>query len=594
MMLFLFRPLSSLIQIFSLLLLGMAGAIGATKPNVVILLADDSGWGDYSCSGNQQVRTPQIDSLKKDGASLDRFYVCSVCAPTRAEMLTGRYHPRGGVRGVSTGQERLNLDEKTLADVFKSAGYATGAFGKWHNGSQWPYHPMARGFEEYYGFTSGHWGEYFDPPLDHNGKLVRGQGFIADDLTSKALEFIDRNKDKPFFCYIPFNTPHSPWAVPDEYWQRTKDRAIAQRGAEGEKEDLAITRCALAMMENLDANVGRVLKHLDELKLSENTIVIYFSDNGPNSARWNGGMKGRKGTTDEGGVRSVCFLRWPGKIRQGHVVKEITAAIDLLPTLSSLTGVARMATKPIDGLDLSPLLTAHSTDWPDRMIFSNQNGKVSVRTQQFRLDDKGALFDMIADPSQRENLAATKPDVASKLTAAVAAWKNDVGLAAGKKEDDRPYPVGYVEFPFTMLPARDGIPVGGIQRSANAPNCSYFVKWKSLEDKMTWDIDVHTTGDYEVSIPYTCALADAGSTVELSFNGRTVSGTVSPGWNPPLYTNQDTIPRPAAESRMKEFHPLNLGTIHLEKGRGTLMLRALKIPGQSVMDVRAVYLTLKK
>ena len=308
MMLFLFRPLSSLIQIFSLLLLGMAGAIGATKPNVVILLADDSGWGDYSCSGNQQVRTPQIDSLKKDGASLDRFYVCSVCAPTRAEMLTGRYHPRGGVRGVSTGQERLNLDEKTLADVFKSAGYATGAFGKWHNGSQWPYHPMARGFEEYYGFTSGHWGEYFDPPLDHNGKLVRGQGFIADDLTSKALEFIDRNKDKPFFCYIPFNTPHSPWAVPDEYWQRTKDRAIAQRGAEGEKEDLAITRCALAMMENLDANVGRVLKHLDELKLSENTIVIYFSDNGPNSARWNGGMKGRKGTTDEGGVRSVCFL----------------------------------------------------------------------------------------------------------------------------------------------------------------------------------------------------------------------------------------------------------------------------------------------
>lgn len=594
MMLFLFRPLSSLIQIFSLLLLGMTGAIGADKPNVVILLADDSGWGDYSCSGNQQVRTPQIDSLKRDGASLDRFFVCSVCAPTRAEMLTGRYHPRGGVRGVSTGQERLNLDEKTLADVFKSAGYATGAFGKWHNGSQWPYHPMARGFDEYYGFTSGHWGEYFDPPLDHNGKLVRGQGFIADDLTSKAVEFIERNKAKPFFCYIPFNTPHSPWAVPDEYWQRTKDRAIAQRGVDGEKEDLAVTRCALAMMENLDANVGRVLKRLDELKLSENTIVIYFSDNGPNSSRWNGEMKGRKGTTDEGGVRSVCFLRWPGKIQKGVVVKEITGAIDLLPTLSALTGVPCLGTKPLDGRDISPLLKSEGKDWPERMIFSNQNGKVSVRTQQFRLDDKGGLFDMIADPSQKTNLAKAQPEVASRLSAAVATWKKDVGLEPSKKDDDRPYPVGYTEFPQTILPARDGIPLGGVKRSANAPNCSYFVNWKSLEDKMTWDIEVNTTGEYEVTIPYTCPLADAGSRIELSFNDASVSGAVSPGWDPPLYTNQDTIPRPPAESRMKEFRPLNLGLIHLVKGRGTLTLRAIKIPAQSVMDVRAVYLTLKK
>src|SRR3989441_13006163 len=195
-------------------------AATASRPNVLIFLADDQGWGDLSVSGNTNLHTPNIDALARAGASLGRFYVCPVCAPTRAEFLTGRYHPRGGVSGVSTGQERLNTDEKTIAEAFKGAGYATGAFGKWHNGSQWPYHPNARGFDEYYGFTSGHWGQYFDPELDHNGKLVRGKGYITDDLTDHAIEFITQHKDRPFFCYLPFNTPHSPMQVPDRYFEK--------------------------------------------------------------------------------------------------------------------------------------------------------------------------------------------------------------------------------------------------------------------------------------------------------------------------------------------------------------------------------------
>ena len=152
----------------------------------------------------------------------EHFYVCAVCAPTRAEFLTGRYHARGGVRGVTSGAERLNLDEKTIADTFKAAGYATGAFGKWHNGSQFPYHPNARGFDEYYGFTSGHWGSYFDPELDHNGKLVRGKGYVTDDLTNHALDFIEANKGKPFLCYLPLNTPHSPMQVPDQFYREVR------------------------------------------------------------------------------------------------------------------------------------------------------------------------------------------------------------------------------------------------------------------------------------------------------------------------------------------------------------------------------------
>lgn len=584
-------------------------AVGS-RPNVIVFLADDQGWGDLSINGNTNLATPNIDLIGRGGVVFDRFFVCSVCAPTRAEFLTGRYHSRTGVSGVSTGRERMNPDERTVAQLFKSAGYKTGAFGKWHNGSQWPYHPNARGFDEYYGFTSGHWGEYFDPPLEHNGRPVRGKGYIADDLTTHAIAFIEQNRANPFFCYVPYNTPHSPWAVPEEYWRRFKDKPLALRGTEAEAIDE--TRCVLAMMENLDWNVGRVLRKLEELKLSENTIVIYFSDNGPNGARWNGGMKGRKGTTDEGGLRSPFMLRWPAKLKPGATVKEIAGAIDILPTLASLAGVPVSGTRPLDGKDLAPLLLGGAKEWPDRTIFAHHNGNVSARSQRYRLDQTGGLFDMVEDPGQKKNIAAEKAEVAQRMSAAVAAWRKDVfGTreelpvekavnAKGKARnrvlpaDNRPYPVGFAEFPMTPLPARDGVAHGGVQRSSSAPNSSYFVNWKAKDDRITWDVEVNTTGDYEAVIYYTCPEADAGSTIELSLNGAKLAGKVTPGWNPPLYTNQDTLPRPQGESKMKEFRPLALGTIRLEKGRGPLTLRALEIPGASVVDVRAVILTLKK
>ena len=560
------------------------------KPNIVIILADDQGWGDLGINGNTNLRTPNIDSLARAGAMLDRFYVCAVCAPTRAEFLTGRYHSRGGVRGVSTGQERLNTDERTIADTFKAAGYATGAFGKWHNGSQWPYHPNARGFDEYYGFTSGHWGEYFDAPLEHNGKPVRGHGYIADDFTDHALAFIEQNRSRPFFCYLPFNTPHSPFCVPDEYWDRFKDHPLALRGGEGEKENVPVTRAVLAMTENLDWNVGRVLRRLEELKLADNTIVVYFSDNGPNSRRWNGGMKGIKGSVDEGGVRAPFFIRWPGKIKPGTTVREIAGAIDLLPTLSSLAGIPRVGTKTLDGKDISPLLFGAKPEWPERMIYSHQNGLVSVRSQQYRLDDGGALFGMVADPEQATNLALQQPEVVAKLARAVSAWRAEV-LATTK--DNRPYPVGFAEFPTTPLPARDGVPHGKIQRSGSAPNCSYFVNWTSTEDSMTWDVEVNTTGNYEVTIDYSCPQADVGSMIELSFQSSKLRGEVTPAWNPPLLDKQDRVPR-KSESYMREFRPLNLGVMRLEKGRGLLTLRAVEILGQQVMAVRQLNLTLKE
>jgi hypothetical protein len=225
------------------------------------------------------------------------------------------------------------------------------------------------------------------------------------------------------------------------------------------------------------------------------------------------------------------------------------------------------------------------------MIFTHHNGRVSVRTQQYRLDDRGALFDLPADPGQTTNIAPQQPETAARLTAAVASWREEV--LAGRGPDQRPYPVGYAEFPRAWLPARDGIAHGNAKRSAGAPNCSYFVNWSSPEDRITWDVDVHTTGSYEVELLYTCAAGDEGSTIELSFQNARLAGKVSPAWDPPLIKDQDTITRPAGESIMKDFRPLKLGSVRLEKGRGLLTLRAPQIPGQRVMDLRAVTLTLQ-
>ncbi len=576
-----------------LLLFLLPPAAAADRPNVVVILTDDQGWGDLSRNGNANLRTPHTDSLAKDGASVERFFVQPVCSPTRAEFLTGRWHPRGGVRGVSTGAERLNLDEKTVADAFRAAGYATGCFGKWHNGSQYPYHPAGRGFAEYYGFTSGHWGDYFAPPLDHNGKATTGTGFLADDLTDRAIAFLTANAaaGKPSFCYLALNTPHSPMQVPDQYWQRFEKAELKLRGEK--TEDLGHTRAALAMCENLDDNIGRLLAALKEKQLDRNTVVVYFHDNGPNGPRWNGGMKGRKGSTDEGGVRSPLFVRWPGQIKPGTVVTPVAAAVDLYPTLVELAGVKRAGDKPFDGVSLVPWLRGEDKPAPDRVLVQHWNGKTSGRSQGFRLDAAGQLFDMTADPNQTKNVSADHPAEVKRLTEAVAAWKTDV-LGGLPKADDRPFPVGYAEFARTVLPARDGVPHGGVKRSANAPNCSFFTHWTKPDDSMTWGIEVATAGKYEAIIHYTCPKADVGAAVELAVGGAKWAGTVSEAHDPPLRGQEhDRVPR-QGESYVKEFRPLSLGVVEVPAGKGTLTLKAGKIPGGQAADVRAVELVLKR
>jgi len=559
----------------------------ADRPNVLVMLADDAGYGDFSFVDNTNLATPVIDSLARDGAVLRQFIVQPFCSPTRAEFLTGRCHPRTGVRGVTSGQERMAADERTIAEVFRDAGYATGCFGKWHNGTQWPWHPRARGFDTFRGFTEGHWGDYVDPPLEEDGRFIRGSGYIADDLTTRAIAFMASSHaaGRPFFCYVPFNTPHSPMSVPDADWTRPRD--ITLHATDPARENPEFTRAALAMVENLDRNAGRLLAEVDRLGLAADTIVVFFSDNGPNGQRWNAGLRGIKGSTDDGGVRSVCCLRYPRRVRPGTTVAQVTGAIDLLPTLAGLAGVLISPRKPLDGIDLAPVLCGSGTVADDRALVSRNGNKLSARTTRHRLDAEGRLYDMQADPGQTRDIASERPAEAARLTETIAAYRRDI-VATSPPTATEPFAVGHPGSPLTELPARDGQPRGGVQRNNKHANCTFFTAWTKPEDAIEWRVDVRQAGRYEVDLWYTCPPADAGSTVTLSCGGAMVAGTITPGWDPPLNSGDDRVPR--GEGYDKEFRPLRLGVIDLPAGPATLRLAATKIPARSVADVRRLVL----
>lgn len=569
-----------------------AVAANESRPNVIVILTDDQGWGDLSLNGNLNLSTPNIDQLAAEGARFDRFYVCPVCSPTRAEFLTGRYHPRGGVYSTSAGGERLDLDEVTIGDTFKAAGYRTAAFGKWHNGMQYPYHPNSRGFDEYYGFCSGHWGHYWSPMLDHNGQIVKGNGFLIDDLTDHAIDFISQDSSKPFFVYLPYNTPHSPMQVPERWWNKFKDFELKLHNRDPKKENLGHIRAALAMCENIDFNVGRLMKALKRSGRDENTIIVYFCDNGPNGVRWNGDMKGRKGSTDEGGVRSPCLVRWPRSIKAGRKVTINGAAIDLHPTLAAMAGIKPVNRKPFDGKNIAEsLLSSQGHDSADdRVIISHWRNRVSAKMGSFRLDQKGALFDLNSDPGQRTDVGRKYPKVVRSMTAAVKEFREQV--LPGYDNDTRPFVLAHPGHPNTQIPARDGKEHGGIKRSNRFPNSSFFTNWTSTEDSITWDAEVLTSGSYTVEIYYSCPNGDQGSEIELTFNDSRLVGTIDRAHPSELVGGaEDRVPR--AESYEQNWTKMKLGEIDLKAGPGTLKLRATKIPGRSVMDFRLMMLRRK-
>ena len=558
----------------------------ADRPNILVVLSDDQGWGDLSLHGNTNLWTPNVDSLAREGAQFENFYVSPVCSPTRAEFLSGRYHVRGGVYGTSAGSERLGLEEPVFVEALKEAGYATGGFGKWHNGAQFPYHPNARGFEEFYGFCSGHWGQYFDAWMDHNGEMVPGKGYIVDDITDKAIGFIEESggTERPFFCYVAYNTPHSPMQVPDRWWEKFRDLELGMRHQDPSKEDVQHTRAALAMCENIDWNVGRLLEAVRSVDAEEDTIVLYFVDNGPNGWRWNGGMKGRKGSTDEGGIRSPLLVRWPGHIPSNRTVDTVAGSIDLAPTLLDLAEVSWSPPKRFDGVSLKgPLF--NTGDIAPRWLISHWNGRVTARSQRFRLDHQGHLFDIPVDRGQKVDVASQHPQVHREATAVVTQWREEVLSELERKTD--PFTLGHPSARWTQLPARDAVATPGIERSNRFPNSSYFRKWTSTEDRIAWNVTVPRGGRFRVWSLYAANEAAVGARLRLTFGVQSLAIAVDdPHPSPEIGADQDRVRR--VEGYEKNWTVEDWGELELDAGSGELVLGADSLPGGESAEIRGL------
>ncbi|GGG48258.1 N-acetylgalactosamine-6-sulfatase [Croceivirga lutea] len=554
--------------------------IETVPPNVIIILTDDQGWGDLSSTGNSNIATPNIDGIAANGLKFNNFFVQPVCSPTRAELLTGIYHTRLGVYSTSEGGERMKLGVETIADVFQNSGYATAAYGKWHNGMQPPYHPNNRGFQDFYGFCSGHWGNYFSPTLEHNGELVKGNGFLADDLVTRAIDFIKANKETPFFLYLPLNTPHSPMQVPDSFYKKFANTSLKLKTSEDEDE--LFTKAALAMVENIDYNVGRLLDQLKKENKLENTIVVFLSDNGPNSVRYNGGLRGIKGSTDEGGVKTVCYMQWPNSISKKKTVNTIASGIDILPTLATLANIP-YNTKALDGRDLSKSILK-TEEIENRVLFNYWNGGTSVRTQDFRLDHENRLYNMHTDIEQQNDISDSHQQLKDSLINLKEAWFTLANLKEAKQQKVH-FTLGFPEAKYTQLPARDANATGQIKRSNKWPNDSFYTNWVSEKDSIFWPVKVLEDGKFKVVLYYTCKAANIGTTLKLIAENNELENAVTESFDPPLVgMEQDKHPR--KESYVKDFKALPMGQLNLEKGEYNLTLKSPKIVGKQGIDFR--------
>lgn len=563
-------------------------------PNVILILTDDQGYGDLSIHGNPYFQTPHLDTFAQRGVRLDRFFVMPLCAPTRASLLTGKYNQRTGARWVSSGLENMRGQEFTLAEMFKGEGYATACFGKWHNGRHYPFYPTQQGFDEFIGFCAGHWNNYFNTTLEHNGEAYPTEGYINDVLTNEALNFMEKNKAQPFFCYLPFNTPHSPFQVPDQYFDKHYQN-LSHVTNEKERNKLA---CVYGMCENIDDNVGKILNKLNELSIRENTIVIFLSDNGPNGQRYNDYMRGIKGSAHEGGVRVPCFIQWPGHLPEGLKVETIAAHFDWLPTLANLCQIQIPDTLSLDGQDISPLLLGDADNWPERIIYVQQSGQSltpyrgGLRTPQYRLvvgKDQTSLFDMLADPEQKNDLSKTNPELLDSLQAQYQTWYQNM---QAQVQDETIIPLGFPNQKVVELPAHESKFQGEIQfKEGHGWAHDWVVNWTKPNDQITWEVMVKEENTFQVEMIYTVPETDLGSEIQFRGGGASTQQILNKAFDPPLIPSPDRISR--QEVYEKTWANLSLGEITLPPGQHTLSLSASNIPGAQVAELKAIRLIKK-
>ncbi len=496
----------------------------AERPNVVLVMTDDQGIGDFGATGNPVFETPRIDAMAGRSSSMTTFYVSPVCSPTRACLMTGRYNYRTRVIDTWLGRSMMEPNEVTIAEALSEAGYATGIFGKWHLGDCYPMRAIDQGFDEALIHRGGGLAQpseprenrrrYTDAILFHNGQQVQSEGFCTDVYFDAALDFIDQANDdgKNFFVYIPTNAPHSPYHdVPEDLRQHYMEKAdqlaelIVDTPNNLQREIDTLARIA-AMITNVDQNMGKLFDRLDAMDLTENTLVIFLVDNGPNTSRYVGNLRGKKNNVHDGGVRSPLWLQWPARLAAGQSHAELAAHIDLMPTILEACGVEAPGGVDFDGRSLMPILTGQSVDWSDRqVVLQTHRGDQPVRYHHFMIRDprwkllhasgfgtedfsgapKFELYDLLNDPGESKNLVDEQPEVFARLKASYDAWFDDVSSTRPDNYAPPRIQIGTPHEDVTVLTRQD---------------------WRdgTWEAEATgfWELSVPSGGEFEVRIEF--------------------------------------------------------------------------------------------
>ena len=499
-----------------------AAASPARRPNVVLVMTDDQGYGDLGCHGNEIIRTPNLDRLYAASVRLTDFHVSPLCTPTRAGLLTGQNPVRLGAWGTTWGRSLPSADAVTMADVFAASGYQTGCFGKWHLGDNHPFRPQDRGFREVLihggggvGQTPDYWGnDYFDDTYFHNGTPEKSQGYCTDIWFDAAMRFIEVNRSRPFFAYIPTNAPHGPFNVAEKYSDLYSGNPNVPNAH------------FYGMITNIDENMGRLMERLDRLALADDTILIFTTDNGTAAGfrggkGFNAGMRGTKGSLYDGGHRVPCFIRWPkGGLVGPRDVDALAAHLDVLPTLIELCGLKRPEAAKFDGVSLAPLLLGTGDRLPDREIFVQfrqsadppEKWKAAVITQRWRLVGGDELYDVDADPGQKKDVAAEYPEVVERLRKAYEAWWADVSgcfdsyceISLGADDENPARLTGFdwhTRTPWNQRAIRDGVAAGGF-----------------------WAVHVARDGKYQIALRRWPAEVDAPITAAIP-GGKAIAAT---------------------------------------------------------------------
>lgn len=448
---------------FIAILLGLSGCgsnapqtSSSSAPNVIVIMTDDQGYGDFACHGNQQIKTPYLDQLYAQSIRLTNFHVGTTCSPTRAALMTGQNCNRVGVWHTIAGRSQLNLRYLTMADVFAHNGYKTGMFGKWHLGDSYPFAPEHRGFQEAFYHGAGGVGQmpdfwnndYFDDTYFENGTPKPEKGYCTDVWFDATLSFIDQQRQtgQPFFAYLATNAPHGPYHVDSSYirpYLNNKD---------------IVNPNFYGMITQFDENLGVLMQKLEAWGIAENTLIVFLTDNGSSAGArldkqgfvrrgYNAGLRGMKGSMYEGGHKVPCFIKWPGQdMVGGKDITQLTAHVDLLPTFIDLLALKLPESSSFDGISLKPLLTGNNSDslWQRRVLitdtqrqeFPTKWRRSSTMQDNWRLINGKELYNVSTDPGQQHDIAAAHPEIVSELRAAYEAWWTD--LAPSFNEYTRP------------------------------------------------------------------------------------------------------------------------------------------------------------